>query len=121
MRRAPQPAADEIIVGTRLVPFEEGADRPAGVFGDFELDRATRLLLDDSAASPHFAARGDIANLQPDEVAAPKLAVDSKIEQGEIANVSVEFEPGTDRPDFLHFQGWLLAGQLARSDMRLLR
>ena len=48
------------------------------------------------------------------------LADDGKIEQGEIANVAIKLAPGAGRPDFSRFQGWLLAGQLARTDTRLL-
>jgi len=54
-----------------------------------------------------------IANLQPDEVAAPELAIDRKIENDEVSHIAVEFKPGPDRPDLLHFQSWLLTGQLA--------
>jgi hypothetical protein len=55
----------------------------------------------------------DVANLQPDEVAAPELAVDCKIEEDEVSHIAVKFKPGPDRPDLFHFQRRLLTGQLA--------
>ena len=70
MRRTPQPASEEVVFRARLVLLEKRADRSASVFGDLELNRATGFLLDNRTARSDLTACGDIANLQPDEVAA---------------------------------------------------
>jgi hypothetical protein len=41
--------------------------------------------LDDGAPFSNSSTRADIVELQSDEIAAPELAVDRKIEQGEVA------------------------------------
>jgi hypothetical protein len=50
---------------------------------------------------------------EPDQIATPELAVDRKVEVDEVSRITVKFQPGPDRPDLLHFQSWLLTGQLA--------
>ena len=55
-----------------------------------------------------------IANLQPDEIAAPELAIDREIEEDEVSHIAVKFKSGPDRLDLPHFQRRLLPRQLAR-------
>ncbi len=47
----------------------------------------------------------DIAYLELDEIAAPKLAVDGEIEKGKISNTLGRLQSDPDRPDFSGFQG----------------
>ena len=61
----------------------------------------------------HVSAGRDIANLQPEEGAAPELAVDCEVEEDEISYIALKLTPGADRPDLLHLQIWLLTRQFA--------
>lgn len=113
MRRGFQPALEEIIVSTRHPAFEKRSYRSAGVLRDLELHGPAGLLLDDNAARLYVSAGRHIANLQPDEVAAPELAVDCEVEEDERPHFAFNLEPYPARPDLVHFQRWLLTGQLA--------
>jgi hypothetical protein len=42
----------------------------------------------------------DISNLQLEQIAGPKLAVDAEIEQGQFAHSAEDLKPNTDSPDF---------------------
>jgi len=60
-------------------------DRGPGLLRDFELDWSPCLFLDHGATVPHPATGAYVVNLQPGEIAASELAVDRKVEQGEIS------------------------------------
>jgi len=46
----------------------------------------------------------DIAYLEFDEIAAPKLAVDGQIEKGKISGTLDQLQSDPDRPDLSEFQ-----------------
>ena len=60
-------------------------DRFSRLVGQFELDQLPRLLLHDRCPGNYPTAMRDIAYLEFDEIAAPKLAVDGQIEKGKIS------------------------------------
>src|ERR1700726_832527 len=74
-------AREEVLSIPRLDLGKPGSDRGSGLFGDFELDRSVCLFLNDGRAVSDPAGRTDIVDLQPDEVASSKLAIDCEIEQ----------------------------------------
>ena len=78
-------------------------DRGSGLLGDLELHRPARLLLNDGCAVTDPTADADILDLQPHEIAAPELAVDREVEQGEVAGSALHLEPDPDRPHVLRF------------------
>ena len=53
----------------------------------------------------------DIAYLELDEIAAPKLAVDGEIEKGEISDTLGQLQSDPDRPDLSEFQWGLRPDQ----------
>ena len=59
--------------------------RGASLLRDFELNRAAGLALDDCRPVSHVSADGDVIDPKDDEIAAPKLAVDSEVDHGQIA------------------------------------
>src|ERR1700758_4358250 len=59
-------------------------DRLAGLFGEFELDGATRLLLDDRRALAHSAARAHVVDLKANEVTTSEFAIDGQIEHRKV-------------------------------------
>ena len=65
--------------------------------------RVASLLLNDGRAVTDPATDVDIADLQPHEIAAPELAVDREVEQGEVAGSALHLEPDPDRPHVLRF------------------
>ena len=58
-------------------------------------------------------AVGDIADPQVDEIASAEFAVDREIEQGEIPDLLFELKADSDGPDFLEFERWFRAEELA--------
>ena len=85
----------------------------SGFFGDFELDRSAGFALDYRGAVPDSAPDAHVADLEPNEVTAPQLAVEGQIEQSEVASTVFELKPDADCPDLLWFQRALLADEAA--------
>jgi hypothetical protein len=60
-------------------------DRRPRLLGDLELNWPAGFLLNHRGAIAYLPSDVYVADAEPDEVAAPQLAVDGEIEQGEIA------------------------------------
>lgn len=78
---------------------EPGDHALAGFRHDLELDRPSRLLLDDSPSIAYLSTTDHITDLEFDEVTAAKLAVDCHIEQRTVPQslMLVQIEPnGSD-------------------------
>jgi hypothetical protein len=86
-------------------------DRGSGLLGDLELNRLARLLLDNGSAVSDPAAGTNIVHLQPHEIAASEFAIDSEVEQGEIAGAVLQPKPDPDRPHLLGLQRSLLTDE----------
>ena len=56
---------------------------------------------------------GNILDAQPHQVAAAQLAVDTQVEEGEVALPPSDLQTDADLPDLLEREGTLLPGQLA--------
>lgn len=52
---------------------------------------------------------GNVSDVQADEVAATKFAVDCQVEHGEVANRMLVLKMNADCPDVLQLEGWLWA------------
>jgi len=85
VRLSPKAAREQISPVPCVDVGEPVPDRCSGRFGDFEPDRSTGLPLDHSGTVSHLATDANVVDLQPYKVAAPQLAVDGEIEQGEVA------------------------------------
>lgn len=55
----------------------------------------------------------DVSDLEGDEIASAKLAVDIQVEEREISHPPFHLQPDTQRPDVMHFEGCLLPDDLA--------
>src|SRR5262244_1510571 len=86
-------------------------DRGPSLRGNFELHRSPRFLLDYGAAVADLHARPYVMDLQAEEIAAPELAVNRKVEQGKVAFGALELEPDPNCPDVFRLERALLAGQ----------
>ena len=59
-------------------------NRRACLLGNFELNRPTCLLLNHRRSVSHSSTDTYVIGLQPDEITAPKFAIDGKVEQSEV-------------------------------------
>jgi hypothetical protein len=72
-----------------------------------------RLVLHHHGPSRDLVAVADIPDLEADQVAAAQLAVDTQIEQGELAYPTRHLEPDAKDPDVLELERCLLPDDLA--------
>jgi hypothetical protein len=79
-------------------------DRSPGLLRDLELDRSPSLFLNHGATIPHPAAGAYVVHLQADEIAASELAVDRKVEQGEISLPTLQLKPNPNGPDIFRLE-----------------
>ena len=89
---------------------QERAGLPAGqseilldglprLLGEFEPDRAPRLLLADRRSIERVAVGGYVIDTHRNDITAAQFAVDGEVEQREIADAALELQPCPDRPD----------------------
>lgn len=100
-----EPAREEMTASGHLGPGAPGADRLARQISDLELDRVAGLALRDRHAFTDHAPDQEVRNLEADQIASMKLAVDREIEQHKVAEISGELEAHADRPDVLGHRG----------------
>lgn len=88
------------IVGDRAAAtLQPRKQRCTNIRGQFKLDRATGLLLDDYYPVANVGPSYDVANLNLDQVAAAWLDVDSMIEQRFISQSALSIEVEADCPN----------------------
>ena len=67
------------------------------------MDRLPSLFLDDGSSFSNPAAGANIVTFELDEIAPLELAVDRKIDQGEVTFAVLQLKPGPNGPDILRF------------------
>jgi hypothetical protein len=82
-----------------------------GLFGNLELYWPTSPLLNDGRAIANSPASEHVIDLQPNEIAAPELAIDRHIEHRKIASATLHLQPYLNGPDILRLPRALLANQ----------
>lgn len=82
-------------------------DSLASLFRDLERDRPARLSLTDGGSLGGIAARRDVIDTERDEIAAPQLAIDCEIEQGEVPYAATDHQSRPYRPNVLGLE-WRL-------------
>ena len=80
-------------------------NRFTGLFRQFELHWMSGLALADASSIGCQAARGDVLDLDANDITPAQLAVDCKIEHRQVAFLAVQLELSTDRPHVLGLQG----------------
>jgi hypothetical protein len=65
---------------------------------------ALGLLLYDHRTVSHATPSDEVADANPDEIAAAKFAVDGKVEQGSVAKSMLLIQHEADGPDLLRLQ-----------------
>ena len=104
-----EPAREQIMPIPEFDLQQPITDRGPSLLCDFELDWSPCLFLNHSAAVTHPAAGANVVDLQADEIAASELAVDRKIEQGEISFPALQLKPNPNGPDIFRLQWTPLA------------
>src|ERR1700674_35052 len=95
-RRAEQELARLYAAGPDIV-----IGRLPGLFGDFESYRPPGLLLAHRRPLNGVAERGNVLDLEGDNIATAQLAVDRHIEHRHVARAPRDLQLGADRPDVL--------------------
>jgi hypothetical protein len=60
-----------------------------------------------------LVSTADVADLERDQIAAAKLAVDPQVEQGQFPDIALHLEADPKRPDVLELERRLLPNDLA--------
>jgi hypothetical protein len=71
-------------------------DRLAGLFAQFKPNRPSCLFLSDGCAIRSVSARSDIFDLDGNDIATAKFAIDGQIEHSRVASASFDLEFGSD-------------------------
>jgi len=90
--------------------------RLQGVSGggrDLELHRALSLVLHHDRTGCHLVAVAEVPDFEADENAAAQLAVDARVEQGELAYTALHLQADAQCPDVLDLERCLLPNELA--------
>jgi hypothetical protein len=106
-RRSIDPAWKERLTLVQVLLLQPATYSLAGLLGDLELNRPARLPLHDSGSGPHPFIEGHIVDPKRDQVTGSQLAVEGKIEQGQITNPLRDLEPDPNGPDLLALRGGL--------------
>ena len=106
-------AGKELFPGFLVGDLKVLIDCLAGLLRHLKSNGPARLLLPNCRAIDRMAVRRNVIHFQPNDVAAPELAVDRQIEQREIALPSFELQLAADRPNVFRAQWRLCAGKLA--------
>jgi hypothetical protein len=75
-------AGKQEILGLQLSLLDSSLKRLPSCQRDFELHRALGLVLHDDGTRRHLISVTNIPDLQGDQIAAPKLAIDAQVEEG---------------------------------------
>jgi hypothetical protein len=113
MARKPVATFEEIIIRLQIGMIDPVANRVSRLFGDFKLNRLSRLLLHHHRSFGNARTMSNIPNSDLGEITTSQLAIEGKIEQSQITNLQGYLKPDTNCPDFLRFEWWFLACQLA--------
>jgi hypothetical protein len=101
MRLPLETAREQVLTSSATGLGQPISDSASGLLGDFELNRSARLLLDYRRSIADRPARAHVVDFEPNQVAAPELAVNGQIEHREVAFSTLQLEPHPDCPDIL--------------------
>lgn len=107
------PAREQEVIRLQLRQLDPGQYGVSRRRSDLELDRALRLVLHHDGTGRHLVSMADVADLEGDEIAAPKFAVDAKVEHGELSYTSLHLQADAKCPDVLELKRRLLPNDLA--------
>lgn len=98
---------DTVITDTARSPLKPCENAGSHIAGQLELDRTSRLLLNDHCPGLNLPTCDEGASLDLDQLASAELAVDREIERRTVSSLSFPIQEEMDRPDLLLRQGSL--------------
>jgi hypothetical protein len=101
------------VLGPQPRDFDPLLDSLTGRGRDLELDRSLRLVLHHDSPRGQLLAVANVPDLEGNEGASTKLAVDPQIEEREFAHPVFHLESNTECPDVLGLERSFLADDLA--------
>jgi hypothetical protein len=113
MRRARLPAGKQVLITAKLRLLQPDTDGGSRMFRQLNLHWPLRFPLNHHGSREYLGPMRNVAYPKADEIAAAKLAVDSRIEHGQIADCMCVLKVNSDSPDVLRLQGWFLSDELS--------
>lgn len=104
-----EPAGEEGVIGFQCSLFDPRLQRVSGCSRDLELDWALGLVLHNDGARGQLLPMADVANLEGYEVASAQLAIDTEVEECELADPPLHLKADAQCPDIFQFEGRLLS------------
>ena len=113
MRRVMIAAREHEVIGLQSSDLDPLLNGVTGRWRDLELDGTLSLVLHHDRSSGHLLAVADVPDLEGDEVTTAELAVDSKVEECEVADPVFHLKSDSKCPDVPGLERRLLANDLA--------
>jgi hypothetical protein len=98
------PAWEDVVIEQAATMTKPSKQAVTGLLSHLELDRLLSFLLDGGRAVTDGGVHDQLADLQPDQVAAPELAIGCQVEHGQVADPPLALEMETDGPNSLGFE-----------------
>src|SRR5258708_40165836 len=95
----PARRSEQEFAGLSVCRTDVVINRLPGLFGDLESHRLPSLLLAHRRALNGVSVRGNVLDLEGDDIATAQLAVDGQIEHCQVALAVCHLKLGTYRPD----------------------
>src|SRR4051812_5036828 len=119
MGRTRHPARKEVLVTSKLSLLQPGSNCRSRRLRQLELHRPLSLFLDHHGPREYLGPVRDVAYSKADEIAAAKLAVDSQVEHGQIADCMRVLKVNSDSPESFGFKGGFWPTSLSLSTLRV--
>ena len=113
MIRVVNATGEGIVIDCASSPLKPGEQASSDLVRNFELYRASRLLLDNHSANSSVMGRKERPDFRLYQVATAELAVDGEIEKHPISHPTFTVEEEADRPDLPLLHGLLDANLFA--------
>ena len=101
-------AREQVIVLTEFGFPNPVAHCVTGRLGNFKLDRPRGFLLHHGGAGRHAIAMANVAHPHFYQVTSPKLAIQPRVEHGELTNSVLKLKTNPNCPNFFQFERGLL-------------
>lgn len=89
------------------------SDRLPCLLAELKPNGTVRLALYDAGPGEDLVAVTAILHVQANPVAPAQLAIDGKVEEGEVAQLLIELQANAHCPDLLKLQRWFLPNEPA--------
>lgn len=108
-----EPAGKQEVIRLQFRLLDPHLQGLSGDCRDLELNWALGLVLHDDRSRGHLVTMGHVTDLECNEVAFAKLAVDAEVEACELLDPAIHLKTYAQSSDVLHLEGCLLPDDLA--------